>query len=376
MSPAPVFAATESTPFKVCSLKPAARGMQGISLVELMVGMTIGLIALLVMVQTFSASEGQKGNTVSGADATTAGHVALATIERDLLSAGAGLAFVDCPAIKWYRSGANPGVVPATGVPVLIEANQNTPSALRSRSDVITVRYSTSNAGIATATINQAMPSPSSTLFADNGIGFENGDIVLISQPPKHCILLELTGTPGQTGGSRWRFNTNPSTGINPPAAGEDLYPVGGYTEGAKILSVGRPMAMQRYELAYRNTADGSVPNSDLQFVQELPTTDTRRLAGDVIALRAQYGWWNSATGTVTFSSTVDGSPTALAAVRIGLVVRASKIDRSYTAPETIRLFAGENPIDITLTAGERNYRYRTFETIVPLRNTIWNRPS
>jgi len=95
-----------------------------------------------------------------------------------------------------------------------------------------------------------------------------------------------------------------------------------------------------------------------------------------VIALRAQYGWWNSAGTAVSFSSTIPTGalPEQLAAVRVGVVVRAGQVDRGYTAPETISLFAGDNPITITLGASERNYRYRTFETVVPLRNTLWNR--
>ncbi len=67
--------------------------------------MTIGLIALLVMMQTFSASNAHKSNTVSGADATTAGHIAMTLIERELLNAGAG-AHGDAPARRSAYSAA------------------------------------------------------------------------------------------------------------------------------------------------------------------------------------------------------------------------------------------------------------------------------
>ena len=78
---------------------PRARG---ISLIELMIGMTIGLIALLVMMQTFSASNAHKSNTVSGADATTAGHIAMTLIERELLNAGSGFGMTQCAEIRQY----------------------------------------------------------------------------------------------------------------------------------------------------------------------------------------------------------------------------------------------------------------------------------
>ncbi len=59
---------------------------------------------------------------------------------------------------------------------------------------------------------------------------------------------------------------------------------------------------------------------------------------------------------------------------RVGILVRASQRDASYTAPGTYRFFEYDTPIQITLGSAERNYRYRSYETVVPLRNALWNR--
>lgn len=349
------------------------RGEHGISLVELMIGMTIGMIALLVMVQTFSVSSGHKDNTVSGADATTAGHIALTLIERDLLNAGSGIGMTPCTEIRRIKSD---GTVDIFGLPVTIEAESDA-GTLNSRSDTITIRYSESTEMAAASTIQKPMPEFSSTLFGNTAMGFANGDLILLYEPGKPCVVLQLTQDPG-TSNNWWRFNRNASSPYNPPASNKTFFPEGGYNDSTgRILSLGaRGIASFEYSLAYRSTS-GNVPSSDLQVISSDTTgISTRQVARDVVALRAQYGWWNSASNEVTFSSTIPAGagPSELAAVRVGIVVRASQRDRSYTAPSSIKLFAFDDPITITLAGDELNYRYRTFETVVPLRNTIWNR--
>ncbi len=63
----------------------------GFSLVEVLVAMAIGMIASILILQIYSASEQRKRTTTGGADAQTNGMVALYLIERDLRQAGYGL---------------------------------------------------------------------------------------------------------------------------------------------------------------------------------------------------------------------------------------------------------------------------------------------
>src|SRR3990167_3252715 len=62
----------------------------GFSLVEIMVGMVIGLISTIIVMQVFATFEGQKRTTTGGSDAQTNGGVGLYTIERDMRMAGYG----------------------------------------------------------------------------------------------------------------------------------------------------------------------------------------------------------------------------------------------------------------------------------------------
>lgn len=67
------------------------RQQSGFSLVELMVGLVIGLIASLVIMQTFSEFEGNKRSTTGTSDAQTNGSIGLYMVQRELQFAGYGI---------------------------------------------------------------------------------------------------------------------------------------------------------------------------------------------------------------------------------------------------------------------------------------------
>ena len=77
-----------------CKNRPLHHGtakQYGFSLVELMVGLVIGLLATLVIIQVFSTFEGQKRSTSGSSDAQTNGSIALMSIQRNVQMAGYGL---------------------------------------------------------------------------------------------------------------------------------------------------------------------------------------------------------------------------------------------------------------------------------------------
>lgn len=80
---------------------------EGFTIVELMVGMVIGLIAVIVIMQTFSAFEGNKRTTTGVSDAQTNGSIGLYMIQRELQFAGYGVPTM---------SGTMP-VIKSTGTP-------------------------------------------------------------------------------------------------------------------------------------------------------------------------------------------------------------------------------------------------------------------
>lgn len=64
---------------------------RGFGLVEIMVGLMVGLISMVVVMQVYSVFENQKRATTTGSDAQTNGALALYLMEREVRAAGNGM---------------------------------------------------------------------------------------------------------------------------------------------------------------------------------------------------------------------------------------------------------------------------------------------
>ncbi len=111
------------------------------------------------------------------------------------------------------------------------------------------------------------------------------------------------------------------------------------------------------------------------------------QLANNVVSLKAMYGIsdansqvvtnWVRATGAWATPTLADAR--RIKAVRIAVVVRSPLKEKAEgdaqacitttTAPES---WPDGPAIDLSNDADWRCYRYRAFETIVPLRNVLW----
>ena len=93
------------------------RASRGFTLVEMLVGVLIGLIGTVVIFQVFAVSEGQKRTTTGAGDAQQNGVFALFQIERDLRTAGFGLAHL--PLLGCQTNGWNEQTSQAISFPLL-----------------------------------------------------------------------------------------------------------------------------------------------------------------------------------------------------------------------------------------------------------------
>jgi len=123
-------------------------------------------------------------------------------------------------------------------------------------------------------------------------------------------------------------------------------------------------------------------------------------LVGDVMNLKAQYGLdtnndgvidvWQEATGAWD-SAAVTATPGPLLstlqqirAVRVAIVTRSAQYEKDpikagsppNMAEGDLGLFCDPAPTcayTMTLSADQQHYRYKILETIVPIRNALWN---
>jgi type IV pilus assembly protein PilW len=123
-----------------------------------------------------------------------------------------------------------------------------------------------------------------------------------------------------------------------------------------------------------------------LRAQQLLPAAEpVNPIVGDIVSLKAHYGidtdddgavdTWQPASGDVWSAASLPAQPLAtlrrIRSVRVAIVARSPRYEREAVTPGPLPLFDGT--LALPLTADGQHYRYRVLETIVPLRNALWN---
>lgn len=307
---------------------------RGFTLVEIMVGLVIGLLATIVIMQVFSVFENQKRTTTGTADAQTNGSIALYNITRELLMAGYPLMPVANSPLECTTLTVD-GVAdtPASLSPVFITDGP---------SDSIMVRYGSSGSGGAPSKIT-AMTAPGPMdVSLDSNLGCTQNDRTLIINGTS-CFMATASEVAAPA-----RVQLTDITGA---AANLDLACLGSWNQ-----------------ISF--ASDGNNLNRD----------GTPTIAG-IVNIQAQYGvsgsavsnqvtQWVDATGGWAAPSVTDRN--RIKAVRIAVVARNAKREAEVVTSASNALPVWTGGPTINLGADSDHYRYRVFETIVPLRNMIW----
>jgi type IV pilus assembly protein PilW len=374
------------------------RAQAGFSIVELMVGTVVAMLAILVIFNAFAMFEGQKRSTSTTNDVQATGMLALQALERDMRMAGYGLTvnnkvisnILACQTMTTYQTS---GTVSVPFMPISITAGASAQS-----SDSITALYSTSAFASTPAMLSSAIATSSDDLAVNNTAGtgiFSNGDYFLIAQPlaspVKPCVRMRVTGTTNL--GASIKLLSASTDPANPPSA-TNILPTGGFDDSvsspAVVINMGN-MPRPQY-----TASGGNLTYQDLNA-----GTAAVALASGVVAFKAQYGISDVATANsqavtqwVPATSNAAGTwnaPTAamipkIKAVRVAIVVRSALLEKDNVTG-TCNNNAGTNNgpcawsdtstnkaplIDLSGDANWQRYRYRVFETIIPLRNVIW----
>ncbi|MDE2402937.1 MAG: PilW family protein [Burkholderiales bacterium] len=361
----------------------------GFTLIELMVGVALGLLATLVITQVFLQSEGNKRTTTSGADAQVAGASALFTLQRDIQAAGYGLTGwadgLGCPLSGNFNSTVvlNPAVDKLA--PVVIGFG-----ATSADSDTLTVMASGKAGYSVPIKVAAAHTSIDTKFIVASNLGVVTNDL-MVAVPPawssgNGCTLFMVTGTTPST-----EVPHAATSGWNASTA---IYPSAGYLDGSVLLDLGLAPVRRRYSV------DASQWSLQVQDTMSLTSAGAfsaaREIFPQVVLLKALYGKSTAAGGAVTSYSA--DAPVSKAdwrlvqAVRVVVVARSAQFDRNAVTPnlpewEVGSLAAGTtacrgNASSLCLTldvsaSGPNNdwqhYRYKVFDTVVPLRNVVWN---
>ncbi len=381
------------------------RIQRGMSLVEILVAVAIGLIGILIITQAYLSSDNFNRSTLGATGAQTNGTIALFTVQRDLRMAGYGLAdsrALGCGTINWYYdpnySGSLGGTLRnLTLAPVVI----NLPPHTAGTPDTLTIMYSSDANRMVPSTLTKPMPNSSAELNVDGTAGFTVGDKVLLvsGTAPVVCTLEQITTI--QTSAAKIQHNPGGSAPYNPSGGG--LFPA--YGTNSLVFNLGNPIvhiySVVKTDPTCTSGCQGSLRLTD-NVLQSATGGTPYDLLDGIVDLKAQYGKDNGVNnGTVSNTTYVanDGiidsydstTPATGAewqqviAVRLAVLARVGSYERPATpggncaATTAIPVWSGSgsgsafSAIDVTTaTSQDRCYRYRVFETVVPLRNMIW----
>jgi type IV pilus assembly protein PilW len=377
-------------------------------MIELLVATVISLVGVLIIFQVFAVNEDIRRTTTSGSDEQTSGLLALTTLERELRHAGFGIndfALVGCN-MRMFDAMRSPTKVPDYPLaPVQIVSNAGTTP------DVVRVIYGGSKQTTAAVQLGSDLDAKTDPVSLVSRFGFDPGDVVVVGQPNYNCTMMEVTGLSGPVDLEHNQgAYTIPQTGqtkvprFNDPAGLPELYK---FLLGAKVLNLG-PFPV-RDEITVRNTEMNPRDNNQM-VMQNIwgEMASTQPVAEQIVHLKAEYGMDDGKdNGTVDRAvhsaddgmtdnfTTVSPDPlkpvewTRVRSVRVAIVSRSGTADRPPCSatpaynPDIadgtypVRWARGPDapkgrPIDVRTTADWQCYRYRVYETTVPLRNMIW----
>jgi type IV pilus assembly protein PilW len=356
----------------------------GFSLAEIMVGLTIGLVTVLVVAQVMQVAEARRRGGTSGADAMVNAALSLYTLEREGKNAGFGLTSIrtsiGCNVKAKYGASAV-REFPLTSVEITDGAD-GAPDSLRF--------FASQKNGIVLPIRVAADHAQDDTIFSVvSDLGVNEGDL-MIAVPEaiggtNWCSLFQVAGAAGTSQVS----HAIAANSWNQDDAG-NIFPVAGYAAGDYLINLGE-FSDRTYSIAdnriLRLTEFDAINNASVE----------QEVFSNVVQMQAAYGKDTNNDGIVDAWNATDPADAAewqqIRAIRIAVVARgrqpetdvvtldgsvaASSCDSATPHPAAVcwRPDPNGNGVKIDVSGSGENwqrYRYRVAESTVALRNVIW----
>jgi type IV pilus assembly protein PilW len=373
--------------------RPASQ--RGVTLIELMVGLLIGLLAVLVISQVLLVVEGQKRSTTSGADAQLTGSLAMYTLQRELEMAGYGIttnrAGLGCAMRSTRFTAANGGATrPLAPVVITNGGNAGQPDSVRV--------FAAAKASFSVPTLvtnDHPLTGAGVTEFAvNNTVGVVASDL-LVAVPPapdaaNPCVIFRANGAgsiPGTTIAHASGVGDDGGWNGANQAALLALFPAAGYPATSYVVNLGPGLIDRSYAVNAGTLRLTEFDNIDAEL-------RTRDLFPQVVNLQAFYGKDTSGDGAIdgynTATPTTPAQWAEVVAIRVALVVRSNQLEPEVVTPDppvwnlgptpavTGATACGANqcltlPVNSGITNDDwKNYRYKVYDTVIPLRNLVW----
>lgn len=364
----------------------------GFGLADLLIGAVIALLGLLAMSEAFIVFDLQRRVSSGGMDAQTGAATALYGIERELQQAGLGFGdrrVLGCGALHPAGSGA-PAALTLAPVRIIQGANGGPDSLVILAGSGLALPVPLL-AGLARGATDAAVAST---------LGMAAGDHMVLQEAGKPCSLVRIASLPGNQLVRR--------AGLDGAAldTGNDAVPAAGYSPAGTAFHLGAASVV-----TYSIDGASLLRSVEPMAGATVPSVAQVPAASDIVSLKAQYGFdtrpgpqqdiqvdrWSAAMIDADGSDVVGdaGDWQRIAAVRLALVARspfraqrqaAANCSTTSTgaanilnAPEwqaaDARGVLAAMPISLKHLPDWQCYRYRVYETVIPLRNVLWGKP-
>jgi type IV pilus assembly protein PilW len=352
----------------------------GVSLVELMVGVVLGLVVTLVVAQVMSFAEQQKRVTTGGSDAQVNGALALYTLQRELQMAGYGLTAdrdaLGC-AIK-ARFGNAGTAFNWSLAPVTITNGAN---GAPDQIDILSASRPFSVPLL--VTVDHAKTADRFTVRSS--LGAAVGDM-MIAVPQGHDPTTNwcTAFTVSSLAGSNQLVHAAGTSGPWNQDGGSSIMPDAGYPAGTSLVNAG-----QLINRSFSITAAQALRQRTLNATTA--ATEEQALFPQIVNLQAMYGKDTDGDGVVdrydNTTPTTNAGWREVLAVRLALVARSATYDKNEVTTAEPQWDVGTG-VSVTgaSTCGSsrcltlkvdsledwKHYRYTVFDVVAPLRNVVW----
>jgi type IV pilus assembly protein PilW len=381
----------------------------GFSLIELMVGLVIGLLMSLVVYNALNVNEGRKRTTTSLNDINQAGSYAIYQLDKLVRSAGSGFTGGGDQVAADYAYGcrldmalSGTQLTPATTFPAPFASVATTvrvapviiyDGAAGAGGDVIVTMAG--NAGLGESPTGFSSLASTATLNLINHAGIRANDVVLLADKGtaiSPCLMQQVAST------------FNPIAGGSVVALAGNYYSamintrsVTDFTATSQTINLGQAPQLNMFGVM-ANGSSYSLMKYDLMQNRQTSITSANPnpsvYVDGVYQLQALYGvdtspatsslTWVAPTGTFSSANLLTGTLAAAAtlkrikAIKIGVVMRTSLLEREAVSGgpaqavsvSPIILF-NDTTAPVTVNLTPTTYRYRSFEAVIPLRNTL-----
>jgi type IV pilus assembly protein PilW len=368
----------------------------GFTLVEVLVGMVIALIGMVMMFQTMSSWDARKRTTSSGSDAQISGGIGMFSLERDLKLAGYGFgnsAAMGCAVSANDTTRPGPGLINFTMAPVIIT------DGVGGAPDTLTVLYGSGTTMSSSQTFSNLT---TTSIRLNTRTGMRSGDLLIAADSGNLlCGLFEASG------------NANADGVSVDIGSGAYINYASNQTVSAQTALGAAPLALLQAKFLnnsgtarYNNNTQkgvgvagsafnlGTAPRLNVWSIvnrRTLVVSNTlanqataTEVAEGIVNLQAEYGVDANNDGVISAAEWSAAAPalwTQLRAIRVALLARSQQYERTPVTPNAPTWAGGAfvmTNLDGTPDTNPgtpndwRHYRYRIYETVIPLRNMLW----